>query len=138
MSSSFSSSFSSSTRRYRPGVSSGFSSSRRNEPSYTDRHSPRYISSQIRERMDQQWQSDVKLLNRIDRFAWKTSNLYDNSVYMKREWSRQSTQMSDLHDRARSAFNRIDEILSRPDMKKLSMISKENNFNTHSKYHFKL
>ena len=28
--------------------------------------------------------SDVKLLNRIDRFTWKTSNLYDNSVYMKR------------------------------------------------------
>ena len=120
MSSSFSSSFSSSTRRYRPGVSSGFSSSRRNEPSYTDRHSPRYISQQVRERMDQQWQrigqqrfqlrqnyesklmilvliltwmwnyhaspflSDVKLLNRIDRFTWKTSNLYDNSVYMKR------------------------------------------------------
>ena len=73
--------------------------------------------------------------------------------------------MSDLHDRARAAYNRIgqsfpyskpfayafvsdssmfcvkiisDDILSRPDMKKMSMISKENNFNTHSKYHFKL
>ncbi|CAG5112423.1 Oidioi.mRNA.OKI2018_I69.chr2.g6640.t1.cds [Oikopleura dioica] len=83
-----------------------------------------YLTSLVKDRQDRQHVSNVSMYKDIGHMFRRATKLFDRVTAVNKESKKSSYNVRELIERAKSTYKKVDDILSRPDVKKMRCTQK--------------